>query len=208
MTVLSTLQSRSGSSPEFPIPAPLVAPKSSWGRSLWHTINESQRHPITDFHNDAYMNTVGDRIKWVRGKRGMERKDLVKASGVPYPTLAGIENGDQKSSTELPALAAALRTPIAFLQTGRGEWDATKSFAGTDMDARFEGIRVAQTLMATVLARSIPDAARALHKALEKPARHDEYLTALRAAIDNALPPLSLPAPTPQAPAPSGRKRP
>lgn len=154
------------------------------------------------------MNTVGDRIKWVRGKREMSRKDLVKVSGVPYPTLAGIENGDQKSSTELPGIATALRAHVEFLQTGRGEWDATKALEGTDMDARFEGIRVAQTLMATVLARSIPDAARALHKALEKPARHDEYLTDLRAAIDAALPPLSLPAPTPQAPTPSGRKRP
>lgn len=82
------------------------------------------------------------------------------------------------------------------------------TIADNDTAARFEGIRTAQTLMAAVLARSIPDAGRALHGALEKPARHDEYLRDLREALGAALPPLPLPVPKPRAPGSAGRKRP
>lgn len=43
------------------------------------------------------METVGDRIKQARKARGMSRPELSSASGVKYPTLAGIENADQSS---------------------------------------------------------------------------------------------------------------
>lgn len=54
----------------------------------------------------------------------MSRPKLAKASGVPYPTLAGIENDDQGSSTRLHAIAKALRARVEYLETGRGQWDA------------------------------------------------------------------------------------
>lgn len=41
-------------------------------------------------------------------------------AGVPYPTLAGIENGDQNGSTRLHEIAAALRVSPKWLETGRG----------------------------------------------------------------------------------------
>jgi phage repressor protein C with HTH and peptisase S24 domain len=76
--------------------------------------------------------TVGHRIKQARKLRDMTRPGLAKASGVPYPTLAGIENADQKTSTELPALAQALRVRIEWLATGKGPMDAPEAQETTD----------------------------------------------------------------------------
>lgn len=127
-------------------------------------------------------------------------------SGYPLSDVGGLENSDQKTSTELPAIARVLRANIEFLAKGRGEWDATKAAPDINTDPRIEGIRVAQLMLATSLARSIPDAARAWRDSLTKPALHDEFLQDVRAAIDAALPPLALPVPAPQAPKPTRRK--
>ncbi len=71
--------------------------------------------------------SVGQRITEARKARdNMSRKELAALSGVPYPTLAGIENGDQSSSTALPALAKALKVNALWLATGRGPRDATE----------------------------------------------------------------------------------
>ena len=207
MRVLSLPQSQSTTTREIQArERPAVPKSSSWERSLWHTIDVSQRHPITDFHNYRRVDTVGDRIKWVRGKRKLSRPALARMAEIPYPTLAGLENSDQKTSTELPAIARALKANIEFLAKGHGEWDATKAASDTSKDGRIEGIRVSHLALATSLARSIPDAARAWRDALEKPALHDEFLQDVRAAIDAALPPLALHAPSPQAPKPTRRK--
>jgi len=64
--------------------------------------------------------TVGDRIKEARKALKMERGELSRLSGVPYPTLAGLENGDQSSSTRLPMLADVLGVNPQWLATGRG----------------------------------------------------------------------------------------
>lgn len=67
--------------------------------------------------------TIGDRIKEARKLRGMSRPDLVKASGIKYPTLAGIENNDQTGTTQLIPLAEALRVHVRWLQSGTGARD-------------------------------------------------------------------------------------
>lgn len=67
--------------------------------------------------------TIGDRIKQARQLKGMTRPQLVEASGVKYPTLAGIENNDQAATTQLPAIAEALGVSIRWLQTGKGSTD-------------------------------------------------------------------------------------
>ncbi|MCF8799223.1 XRE family transcriptional regulator [Xanthomonas campestris] len=64
--------------------------------------------------------TIGERIKQARQLKGMTRPQLSEASGVKYPTLAGIENNDQAGTTQLPALAEALGVSIRWLQTGKG----------------------------------------------------------------------------------------
>lgn len=51
----------------------------------------------------------------------MSRNELAALSGIPYPTLAGIENGDQDSSTKLHAIATALRVSVKWLETGKGQ---------------------------------------------------------------------------------------
>lgn len=68
--------------------------------------------------------TVGARIKQAREARGLSRTQLAAAAGIPYPTLAGIENGDQSGSTRLPSLATALRVRPEWLETGKGAMDA------------------------------------------------------------------------------------
>ncbi|QNH21223.1 hypothetical protein HEP73_02135 [Xanthomonas sp. GW] len=63
--------------------------------------------------------TVGDRIVEAREAKGMSRPDLARLAKVKYPTLAGLENGDQVTSTQLPALAAVLGVTALWLATGK-----------------------------------------------------------------------------------------
>lgn len=56
--------------------------------------------------------------------RGMSRPELAKASGIKYPTLAGIENNDQTGTTQLPAIAEALQVHVRWLQSGSGPREA------------------------------------------------------------------------------------
>jgi transcriptional regulator with XRE-family HTH domain len=83
---------------------------------------------------------IGQRIRAERESRDpvITRKRLAELSGVPYPTLAGIENGDQDSSTQLPAIAAALGVVPAWLQTGKGPKLATESQAAGLNKARLD----------------------------------------------------------------------
>jgi phage repressor protein C with HTH and peptisase S24 domain len=89
------------------------------------------------FHNYSGM-TIGHRIKQARERLGMSRTDLAKAVDVPYPTLAGIENSDQSSSTKLHAFAKALNVRPEWLESGVGpsepssgedEWSNIKGYA-------------------------------------------------------------------------------
>lgn len=70
--------------------------------------------------NDWLM-TVGDRINKARVLRSMSRHDLAKLSGVPYSTLAEIENNAQKSSTKIVDIALALNVSPSWLSSGKGE---------------------------------------------------------------------------------------
>ncbi len=49
----------------------------------------------------------------------MTRPALAKLAAIPYSTLAGIENGDQASSTRLHAIAKALGVRVEYLETGK-----------------------------------------------------------------------------------------
>jgi transcriptional regulator with XRE-family HTH domain len=68
--------------------------------------------------------TIGSRIKQVREERRVSRPQLAKLAGVPYPTLAGIENDDQSGSTRLHAIAKALRVNVEWLESGTGPKEA------------------------------------------------------------------------------------
>lgn len=73
--------------------------------------------------------TIGSRIKAARKLRKLSRPGLSKLSGVKYPTLAGIENEDQSSTTFLPDLAEALSVNLEWLRTGKGPRDKQSEHA-------------------------------------------------------------------------------
>lgn len=90
--------------------------------------------------------TVGERIKQGRQRKRMTRPDLAKATDIPYPTLAGIENSDQASSTRLHVIARALGVRIEWLETGKGKIDADEEPAPEEGWADIVGVRQAAAL--------------------------------------------------------------
>ena len=66
------------------------------------------------------MTTVGKRIAQARRARGLSRPELAEAAHMRYATLAGLENGNQQTSSFLPQIASALGVNALWLSTGRG----------------------------------------------------------------------------------------
>jgi len=116
---------------------------------LWHPIGESQLHPITLSHNHSTM-TIGERIKKARKARNnMKRTELSQATGIPYPTLAGIENGDQESSTQLHNIAKALGVRVEWLEKGKGSMEGPEaSPGGVSQSLRLDPEKLAETAKA------------------------------------------------------------
>lgn len=108
--------------------------------------------------------TVGERIRQARAFRGkMSRPKLAELTGIPYPTLAGLENGDQSSSTRLHAIATALNVRLEWLADGSGPMEAIAEPAHASRGshaARPDAatIRNAQHALLTFLRRRDPDA--------------------------------------------------
>lgn len=71
------------------------------------------------YPKQAAMN-IGKRIRETREELGLSRTDLAKLTGIKYPTLAGIENGDQESTTQLHVIAEALGVRPGWLERGDG----------------------------------------------------------------------------------------
>jgi len=88
--------------------------------------------------------TIGKRILEARKLRQIGRPQLAELAGIPYPTLAGIENGDQAGTTQLPALAKVLRVRPYWLQTGEGSMEDASQIevedAWMDIKATTQGI--------------------------------------------------------------------
>jgi transcriptional regulator with XRE-family HTH domain len=100
--------------------------------SLRHPVEQLQRHPVTAFRDPTPMprpadlpsfKTLGERIVFWREKRGWDRRELCKRAKIPYSTLAGIEDGEQKTSTKLPQIALALGLNSLYLSTDKGDPD-------------------------------------------------------------------------------------
>jgi transcriptional regulator with XRE-family HTH domain len=86
--------------------------------------------------------TVGERIVEARNDKGWSRKRLAEAAGMPYPTLSGLEAGDQKTSTALPMLASVLDVHALWLAEGKGP----KRFGDSSQPARFNDATMAQAV--------------------------------------------------------------
>nr|WP_308006547.1 helix-turn-helix transcriptional regulator [Xanthomonas albilineans] len=63
--------------------------------------------------------TLGQRIAEARKKKQMSRKVLAKLTKIPYATIAGLENGDQRKSTQTAAIAKALGVTALWLSEGK-----------------------------------------------------------------------------------------
>lgn len=86
--------------------------------NLRHSVTQGQRVPVTEFRLNAEMETIGDRIRRIRTKKGISRKTLERETGLAYSTIADIENGNQRSSTRLHKIAQALGVTIEELEDG------------------------------------------------------------------------------------------
>lgn len=66
------------------------------------------------------MEPVGQRVRQERERQGVSRKDFAKLTGIGYSTIAELERGGMKTSTQLRTIADALRVNLTWLETGKG----------------------------------------------------------------------------------------
>lgn len=66
------------------------------------------------------MDTFSNRLKSARKSTGITQADLAKQVGVSQATIANIENGRNKASTEVLSLAKILCVSPDWLATGKG----------------------------------------------------------------------------------------
>lgn len=100
---------------------------------LRDAVTNMQRHPVIDLLDAIGMprpadlprfETLGARIKyWRETVRGWDRRELCRRARIPYSTLAGIEDEEQKASTKVPQIAAALGVNPIYLSTDKGDPD-------------------------------------------------------------------------------------
>ena len=100
------------------------------GATLRKPVTDCQRQPVTEFRENTAMprplglprfDTVGTRIRWWREHRERDRREFARAVGIPYSTLADLENDRAKSTKKLRKIAEELRLRIEYLETDEGE---------------------------------------------------------------------------------------
>jgi len=70
------------------------------------------------------MDTIAIRIKDARAKLHISQKELAKKAGVATSTIGSIENGRNRGSTHIVAIARALKVSPDWLATGKGKREA------------------------------------------------------------------------------------
>jgi transcriptional regulator with XRE-family HTH domain len=75
------------------------------------------------------MDTLGNRMKEARARRGMSQARLAKLLGLGQSTIASIENGRNRGSGSLVQIAAALAVSPLWLAEGKGPPDADPAAA-------------------------------------------------------------------------------
>lgn len=72
------------------------------------------------------MDTIGQRIRAVRTRQGISRKQLADYAGIAESTLSDLELDRSKATTKLHLIAERLGTNANWLQTGKGPRDGSQ----------------------------------------------------------------------------------
>lgn len=97
-----------------------------------------------EFRSNAPMETIGDRVRKARVKRGMTPEQLRQLSGIAYSTLIDLENNRSQGSTKLHRIATALGVSALALETGKGfrsELDAIGQSPGDERQQTIDPIQ-------------------------------------------------------------------
>lgn len=135
------------------------------------------------------METIGQRVRWAREQREVERKELAKAAGVSYSMLADLENGKAHTTTKLHKIATRLRVRVEWLENGSGAWEASGDEALTDADS-IDALRYAVSALVAVTIDHRPregvDMARALRRHVPPRLAKDGFVSELLKVLDAA----------------------
>lgn len=71
------------------------------------------------------LKTLGNRLKWVREKRGLSQEDVATAAKVSQGTIGNLESGHRQKPRDLLAIARAVKAFPLWLESGKGPWDAS-----------------------------------------------------------------------------------
>lgn len=69
------------------------------------------------------VNTLAERLKWARERKGWGQEQLAAKAGVSQGTIGNAESGLRKKPRDLVAIAIALEVSPAWLETGKGTPD-------------------------------------------------------------------------------------
>ncbi|MBM2884882.1 helix-turn-helix transcriptional regulator [Chromobacterium phragmitis] len=69
------------------------------------------------------MNTVGERLRFIRKQRKLSQAQLAQRAGVGTSTIGSLECGKSRSSTLLPQIAVAVRANPIWLASGKGQME-------------------------------------------------------------------------------------
>ena len=123
----------------------LGLPDGGHGSSLRDIVTPCQRHFVTKFRPNLFMETIGERIKRIRDAKGVSRGDLAKVVGLAYSSLSDLESGKARTTTVLHKIASALGVRVEWLETGKGSQDPPEPADDVDW-ADIPGVQQAAAL--------------------------------------------------------------
>lgn len=118
------------------------------GREITESRSLSQRHTPRDLRRNGLMTTIGSRIRHRRKELGIDRRDLAKAVGISYTTLADLETERSKSTTVLDRIADKLGVSTEWLRTGRPKREGKVNESLATRPVRLDPDMIAETAKA------------------------------------------------------------
>lgn len=82
--------------------------------------------------------SIGSRIREARRKAKLTQKELAHRVGMSQGALSLLESGDSQSSTLLPSMAAALGVSALWLETGKGQVNASPDHSPMTVERALE----------------------------------------------------------------------